>query len=113
MSKTLTISDETYELIKDQLSEEETLDISGLKDLVGKKWFFRTVTYHLIGEVVKVIGNMVQLKNAIWVADSGRFMQTIKEGKLNEYEEIGDWFVNLSTVTDFGQWKHSIPKGQK
>lgn len=113
MSKTLTVSDETYAFIKGQLKTEEKVDVNDLKDLIGKAWFFRTVTYHMIGRVVKLIGTFAFMENAIWVADSGRFMQAIKEGKLNEYEEVGDWFVNLSTVTDFGLWMFDIPKGQK
>jgi hypothetical protein len=114
MSKTITISDDTYDLIKDQLTQNERIDLSCVDDLIGKKLFIRTVTYHFIGEVVKIFGSFVQLKNTIWVADSGRFMQAIKDGELNEYEEIGDWFVNLlSATTDFGEWKHKIPKGQK
>ena len=113
MPKTLIISDETYEKIKDQIKANEDVDISGLNDLVGKKWFFRTVTYHLVGEVTKVIGSILQLKDASWVADSGRFMNAIKDGKLNEVEPIGDWFINISTVTDFGLWKHALPKDQK
>jgi hypothetical protein len=111
--KTLNVSDETYELIKDQLGENEKIDVSDLNDLVGKTLFLRTVTYHIIGKVEKLIGKIVFLSQAIWVADSGRFMQAIKGGELNEYEEMGDWFVNLDTVTDFGFWKHNIPKGQK
>ena len=113
MSKTITISEETYDLIKDQLNQNETIDVSCMKDLIGKKLFIRTVTFHFVGEVTKVFGSFLQMKNTVWVADSGRFMQAIKEGSLKEYEEIGDWFVNLETVSDFGEWKHSIPKGQK
>jgi hypothetical protein len=48
MPKTITISDETFEAIKEQLGCDEKVDVSELKDLIGKKWFFRTVTYHLV-----------------------------------------------------------------
>ena len=113
MTKTIQVSDETYELIKDQLTKDESLDISGLEDLVGKKFFFRTVTYHIVGKVEKVIGNMLKLSTASWVADSGRFMNAIKDGELNEVEPLGEWFVNISAVTDFGLWKHDLPTKQK
>ena len=113
--KQLEISDETYEKIKDQLMESEKVELSCYNDMVGKKWFFRTVTYHFIGEVVGVFGSFVQLKNASWVAESGRFMDTILKGTLNEVEPIKkvDWYVNMSTVIDFGLWRHSLPKEQK
>ena len=112
--KTLQISDETYEKIKQQLNEEEKLDINTLQDFAGKSFFFRTVTYHMIGKVVKVLPmGILQLEKASWVADSGRFMQAIKEGTLNEVEPVGDWFLSLATCTDFGIWKHDLPTKQK
>jgi hypothetical protein len=111
--KTIQISEETYLKIKDQLLEKEKIDLSDLDDLIGKKWFFRTVTYHLVGEVTKKIGNILQLENASWVADSGRFMNAIKEGKLSEVEPVGTAFINLDSVTDFFPWGHKLPKDQK
>jgi len=113
MVRTLEISEETYEKIKEQLLEEEKLEVSDYKDLVGKSWFLRTVTYHLVGKVEKIVGKFLVLKDASWVADSGRFMNAIKEGKLNEVEPVGQAFVNLDAVTDFFPWKHSLPRDQK
>lgn len=116
MSKTIEISDETFEKIKDQLSEDERVELDNLDDLVGKNFFFRTVTYHLLGKVVKKIGKWVQLEEAVWVGDSGRFMDFIKKGIISEraeLEPVGTVFVNLDTVTDFFPWKHKIPKEQK
>lgn len=111
--KTITISEQTYEGIKDQLKEKEKVDISSLDDIVGEKLFLRTVTYHFLGKCVKKMGNFIQLEGASWIADSGRFMDFIIEGKINEVEPVGTWFVNLDTVTDFGIWKHELPKEQK
>ena len=113
MSKTLEISDETYERIKDQLLAGEEKEVNTYEDLIGAKWYFRTVTYHSVGEVKKIVGRFAYMKNASWVADSGRFMQAIKNGTLDEVEPVGDAFVNLDTVVDFFPWKHQLPKGQK
>lgn len=112
MSRTLEISDETYEKIKEQLSQDEQKEVNTYEDLVGSKWFFRTVTYHLVGEVKKMVGRFAYLKNASWVADSGRFMNAIKDGTLSEVEPVGDAFVNLDTIVDFFPWKHELPKKQ-
>ena len=109
----INVSDETYELIKDQLKKEEKVDVSSLEDLINKKWFFRTVTYHLVGKVEKIVGNFLQLSTASWVADSGRFMNAIKEGNLNEVEPVGMAFVNIQSVTDFFPWNHALPTKQK
>ena len=83
-------------------------------NLVGKSYFLRTVTYHLVGKVVAQHGgNIIELDDASWVADSGRFMQAIKTGTLNEVEPVGKAYVNLKSVTDFFPWVHPLPKDQK
>jgi hypothetical protein len=111
--KTIQISEETYQKIKHQLLENEKTELNDLNDMVGKSFFFRTVTYHIVGKVEKIIGQTLQLSTASWVADSGRFMNAIKNGELSEVEPLGEWFVNFSTVTDFGRWVHQLPEEQK
>lgn len=114
MTRTLEISDETYEKIKDQLLAEENEDIiAELDDLIGGKYFFRTVTYHLVGKVENRVGKFLVLSNASWVASSGRFMQALQKGTLDEVEPVGTAWVNLDCVTDFFPWKHALPKDQK
>jgi len=113
--KKLNVSDETYEIIKGQLQEQEKIEINDLKDLVGKKLFIRTVTYHFVGKVQKIIGNFLQLSNTSWIADSGRFSDAIKDGfgDSAEIEPIGDWWVNINSFTDFGEWKHELPNNKQ
>jgi hypothetical protein len=112
--RTLEISEETYQKIRAQLKEEEKIDIKSLEDFIGKSFFFRTVTYHFVGRVVKILPfGILQLEDASWIPDSGRFMQAIKEGNLNEIEPLGEWFISLPTCTDFGFWKHSLKLQQK
>lgn len=89
-----------------------TKDITSLSDMVGEQFYFRTVTYHLTGRVKKVIGFILELETAAWVADSGRFMNAILEGKLNEVEPVGRAFINIQSVTDFFPWRHSLPEKQ-
>lgn len=111
--RTIEISPETYKEINDYLLDEEKQDVSELDDMIGKKFFFRTVTYHWVGRVIKRLGMILELEESAWVADSGRFMDAIKTGDLNEVEPVGQSFLNLNTVTDFIPWKHSLPKDQK
>ena len=112
MSRTIEISDETFEKIKQHLGEDSYKDITSLQDMVGEKFFFRTVTYHMTGRVKKVIGSILELENAAWIADSGRFMNAIKEGKLNEVEPVGRAYLNINTVSDFFPWRHALPEKQ-
>jgi len=114
MKRQIEVSEETYEKIKEQLLEEERVDINSLDYFIGKNFFFRTVTYHLIGKVKKVLPiGVLELYDASWVADSGRFTQAIKDGDLEEVEILGQWFINLNSCTDFGYWRHELPKIQK
>ena len=110
--KTIEVSEETYLRIKDQLGKEDT-EINTYEDMVGKSFYFRTVTFHLVGKVKKIVGDFAELDTASWVADSGRFMNALRDGTLNEVEPTGKAFVNLKSVTDFFPWKHKLPTDQK
>ena len=113
MSKTLEISDETYEKIKGQLQADEAVELNSLDDMVGKKLFIRTVTYHCVGKVKKRMGAFIELEDASFIGDSGRFSNAIKEGTLDEVEPVGTQWVNLSAIVDFFPWKHKLPTEQK
>ena len=91
-----------------------TGEVKSLDDLIGKAFYFRTVTYHALGIVTRKISEKIyQLEKASWIADSGRFMQAIENGELREVEPVGTMFLNLDTVTDFFPWKHKLPSDQK
>lgn len=113
MAKVIEISDETFEKLKDQLLADGGKEVNNYEDLVGEKWYFRTVTYHSVGKVKKIVGRFAYLTEASWVADSGRFMNAIKDGTLSEVEPVGTAFINLDTVVDFFPWKHKLPTDQK
>ena len=110
---TIEISEDTLSMIKKQLGEDCFKSLESLQDLVGKAFFFRTVTYHLTGRVKSVCGSILELEDAAWIADSGRFMNAIKEGKLNEVEPVGIAYVNFTTICDAFPWVHTLPKNQK
>ena len=109
---TIEVSDETYEKIKYQLTDT-CVSLSCYDDMIGKKFFFRTGTYHQVGRVVAKFGWFVKLEDASWIGDSGRFMNAIKKGSLDEIEPVGECWVNLYFVADFFPWKHDLPKEQK
>ena len=113
MTRTLEVSEEAYQKIKEQLGEESFKEVNSLEDMIGEKYYFRTVTYHLTGRVKKVIGSLLELEDAAWIADSGRFSNAIKEGELEEVEPVGRAYVNINTVTDIFPWKHKLPEVQK
>jgi hypothetical protein len=87
---------------------------ASIDELVGKSYFFRTVTYHFVGKVTGIFNTkFLILKNASWVADSGRFGNAIATGELDEVEFVEDACINLDSVTDFMPWKHKLPSVTK
>lgn len=54
---------------------------------IGKKYFVRTVTMHLTGELTFVGSQELVMKDAAWIADSGRFHEAIRDvSKCSEVE---------------------------
>ena len=110
---------EKIEELKAELEELElkAANSSSSKDRpfeVGEKYFIRTVTYHLTGQIKAIRGNFLVLKDAAWIADSGRFMQAINDGVLNEVEPVnGEVLVNIQSITDAFEWTHKLPREQK
>lgn len=85
-----------------------------LDSMIGKSYFFRTVTYHVVGKVVGVFnGHFLIIQGGSWVAESGRFGAAIETGTLDELEYVGECCVNLESVTDFYPWKHALPTETK
>lgn len=82
---------------------------------VGQKLFIRTVTYHLTGEVVSVDGAFLTLRNAAWIADSGRYQQAIESSTFDEvepYPDDRDVYINTSAIVDAVPIS-TLPRSQK
>jgi hypothetical protein len=83
---------------------------------IGKNYFIRTVTHYLTGKLVQVTSKELVIEQAAWIADSGRFMQFLAEGKLNEVEPFPqelEVIVGRGAIIDAVIWKHELPKSQK
>ncbi len=82
----------------------------------GSTYFIRTVTYHWIGTVMHDDGDRwVTLRNATWVADSGRFADAIKDAaKLNELEPVETpVLINRDTIVDVVELNYEPPRDQR
>ena len=77
--------------------------------LTGKSYFFRTVTYHTTGKVLRVEKGFVVVNNAAWIADSGRWADSVVK---NEYEEVEIYpdnkevYINIDSIVDY----HEVDK---
>lgn len=97
---------------KDMATSKPIAKLESLKDLIGKQVFIRTVTYHAIGRVVNIFDGFIELEDSSWIASSGRFMNTLKEGTLDEVEPTERMWVSVSSIVDFFEWKHKLPTEQ-
>jgi hypothetical protein len=80
---------------------------------VGEKYYIRTVTHHQTGKVKAIVGKFLILEQAAWIADSGRFMNAILDGKLDEVEPVKEAIVNTDTIIDAFVWQHDLPTKQQ
>jgi hypothetical protein len=53
---------------------------------IGGNYFIRTVTHHHTGRLVQITGQELVLEGAAWIADDGRFSESLKSCDFNEVE---------------------------
>ena len=75
MTKTLEISDETYERIKAQLGEDDK-EIESLEELIGETYCFQCARYIYHGKVKSVNANYIELTKAGVVFETGDYSST-------------------------------------
>lgn len=81
---------------------------------VGEAYLVRTVTMIVLGKLDKVFDGELVMSSASWVADTGRFYDALKTGKLNEVEPFtDDVIVGRGSIIDATIWTHKLPKEQK
>ena len=82
---------------------------------VGHAYLIRTCTMTLLGKLVGVWNQELQLDDAAWIADTGRFADAIKGGpsKLAEVEPMGTVIIGRGSIVDAVAWEHELAKEQK
>jgi hypothetical protein len=82
---------------------------------VGRAYFIRTVTHHLVGMLAHVGDKELVLTQCSWIADDGRFSTAMKTGQLSEIEPFPDTpvIVGRAAIIDAHEWKHKLPQDIK
>ena len=77
---------------------------------VGKNYFIRTVTHHLVGKLVAVNRHEIIMRDAAWVADNGRFENCLKTGTVEEVEPApeGIMLIGRGALIDAYPWNHDL-----
>ena len=84
--------------------------------VVGEKYLIRTVTLYYTGQLVSVTDSDLVLKNAAWIANTGRFADCLRTGEFSEVKPYPDdkaVIINRGAIVDAVQWDHALPRNQK
>jgi len=81
---------------------------------LGKKYFIRTATYHVVGQLNEIYQKELVLTSASWIADSGRFNAALVSGIFEEIEPfVNDVIVSRGGIIDATEWTHELPSTVK
>lgn len=81
---------------------------------IGEAYLFRTVTHIEVGRVKAIKGQFVELEDASWIADTGRYHDCLSRGVFNEVEPYPLYTgVNTQSLINYAPWPHELPKDQK
>lgn len=83
---------------------------------IGRNYIIRTVTMFLVGRVTAVSDHEIELWDAAWIADTGRWHQALRDpSALAEVEPMpdGQWIVGRGAVVDAGPWPHELLRTAK
>lgn len=82
--------------------------------VVGRSYFLRTVTHYYTGKLLAVYDDALLLGDAAWIADTGRFGEALKTGRLVEVEPYPDrLIVARGAIVDACLWDHPLPREVK
>lgn len=85
-----------------------------VREILGSDVLIRTVTFVYTGSVTAIDAHTIELDNAAWIADTGRFAAALATGTLEEVEPYpGVVYVSRSCVVDIAHWNHTLPRTTK
>lgn len=78
--------------------------------MIGRNYFIRTVTHHIIGRLLSVTAQELFLEDAAWVAEDGRFSECLASGKVKEADPApnGQCIVGRGSLIDAYPWNHPL-----
>ena len=96
-------------------TSEAQSPLAGLESWVGEDVYVETVTKFYTGRVVDVSPEFIALKDAAWIADTGRYTDALDSGEFSEVEPIpvGTVLVGIGAIVSVLEWAHALPREQK
>lgn len=83
---------------------------------IGDNYLIRTVTMITVGKLEQITDKEFLLSSASWVADTGRFHDTLKNGfpdgaEIEPFQD--DVIVGRGALVDMTKWRHELPNKQQ
>ena len=82
---------------------------------IGQAYLIRTVTHYYTGRVTNVTALDIEIEDAAWRPDTGRYAEALVTGSLTEVEPYpdGQVILNRMAVVDAAVWAHPLPRAVK
>jgi len=85
-----------------------------LDHLLGKAVIIRTVTSNWTGRLDAFDEQMLMLSDAAWIANTGRYSDSLTAGELDEVEPAPEpVLIGRGAIVDMTTWAHDLPRVQK
>lgn len=82
--------------------------------VIGSQYLIRTVTHYYTGRLASITNTDLVLEDAAWVASTGRFYDSLKNGTVDECEPfVNPVIVQRGAIVDATVWNGSLPRDQK
>lgn len=101
----------SIEDIRQLLGTDQTHSIE-----IGQPYLIQTCTLYFTGRVVKVTATDLVLDDAAWIPNTGRLMDALKDGSLEEVEPhpaCQGTIISRAAIVCMVRWGHSLPRLQK
>ena len=85
----------------------------------GQAYYFRGNQWAYLGRVKSVAAGFIELVEASWVADDGRYGEALSRGvpRINELEKIPPqcepYLIAMNQISDAAKWVHELPTESK
>mgnify|MGYP003335140602 FL=1 len=119
MPKNITLPLETFlNLVREDWTAEDDGPAQSHPYIVGENYLIRTVTMTLTGKLIGVGAKELVLESAAWIADTGRFSQSIADPKASLFNEVEPFpdgkqvIVGRGSIIDAVQIS-TLPRSQK
>lgn len=83
---------------------------------IGTSYLIRTITMIYTGKLVEVYKDELVLEQCAWIAETDRWSDTCRDGKLKEvepYVQTDQVIIGRGAILDVSVWHKPLPSEQK